>query len=117
MRFHFTHYFAFSLIIGLIVVAILGKKQSISVGDSLVSIVIYSLVVGRLVFVIKFYDSYDSLWQILDIRDRGFDTFSSFLAGAIYTAVSFASLSVAAKNTVNGHSDNHLIIYQYTNGD
>ncbi|MDO6557614.1 TlpA family protein disulfide reductase [Paraglaciecola chathamensis] len=71
----------FSLIIGLIVVAILGKKQSISVGDSLVSIVIYSLVVGRLVFVIKFYDSYDSLWQILDIRDRGFDTFSSFLAG------------------------------------
>ena len=67
--------------IGLLVVGILGRKQSISVGDSLVSIVIYSLVVGRIVFVVKFFDSYDSLWQVLDIRDRGFDTFSSFIAG------------------------------------
>lgn len=71
----------FSLMIGLLVVGILGRKQSISVGDALVSIVIYSLVVGRIIFVVKFFDSYDSLWQVLDIRDRGIDTFSSFIAG------------------------------------
>jgi thiol-disulfide isomerase/thioredoxin len=73
----------FSLLVGLTVIAMLGRKQSISVGDSLVSILIYSLVVGRAVFVIKFRDSYDSLWQVLDIRDRGFDTFSSVITGLL----------------------------------
>ncbi|WP_166422945.1 TlpA disulfide reductase family protein [Paraglaciecola sp. 20A4] len=77
----------FSLIVGLIVIAILGKKQSISVSDSLISIVIYSLIVGRVVFVIKFFESYDSIWQILDIRDRGFDTFSSVISGVIFLIV------------------------------
>ncbi|MEH6709946.1 MAG: TlpA disulfide reductase family protein [Paraglaciecola polaris] len=77
----------FSLIVGLIVIAILGRKQSISVGDSLVSIVIYSLIVGRLVFVMRFFESYDSVWQILDIRDRGFDAFSSFIAGLIFLII------------------------------
>ena len=77
----------FSLIVGLIVVALLGKKQSISVGDSLINIVIYSLIVGRVVFVIRFFESYDSVWQILDIRDRGFDAFSSVISGVIFLII------------------------------
>ncbi|MFQ3236790.1 MAG: thiol-disulfide isomerase/thioredoxin [Paraglaciecola sp.] len=70
-----------SLMVGLLVAGIVGKKQNISVSDPLLTIFFISLLVGRAVFVWRFMETYQSVWQVLDIRDRGFDLSSSILTG------------------------------------
>lgn len=72
-----------SLLVGLLVATILGRKQNSSVSDTILTIVFISLLIGRAVFVLRFLESYQSVWQVLDIRDRGFDLSSSLLTGAI----------------------------------
>jgi thiol-disulfide isomerase/thioredoxin len=72
-----------SLLVGLLVAGILGKKLKISVSDPLLTIFYTSLLVGRAVFVLRFAESYQSVWDVLDIRDRGFDLSSSILTGAL----------------------------------
>ncbi|KKO46294.1 redoxin [Arsukibacterium ikkense] len=69
-----------SVLMGLLVAALVGRKYKVSVTDPLLSILLGSLLFGRLVFVARFAGSYDSLWQMLDIRDRGFDLSASLLA-------------------------------------
>ena len=63
----------FSVVVGLIVAALVAKKQHSPVTDQLLTVLLASLVFGRLVFVLRFSQSYDSLWQMLDFRDRGID--------------------------------------------
>ena len=45
---------------------------------------LFGLVIGRIVFVIKFADQYDSLWQMIDFRDRGVDWVSGMIAMALF---------------------------------
>ena len=72
-----------SVLIGLLVAALVGRKYKVSVTDPLLTVLLGSLLFGRLVFVARFADSYDSLWQMLDIRDRGFDIVASLLAAVL----------------------------------
>lgn len=72
-----------SVFLGLIVAALVGRKYKVSVTDPLLTILLGSLLFGRLVFVARFADSYDSLWQMLDIRDRGFDIVATLLAAVL----------------------------------
>lgn len=72
-----------SVLTGLLVAALVGRKYNVSVTDPLLTIFLGSLLFGRLVFIARFADSYDSLWQMLDIRDRGFDLIAALLAAAL----------------------------------
>ncbi|SNY57088.1 Thiol-disulfide isomerase or thioredoxin [Arsukibacterium tuosuense] len=72
-----------SVLLGLLVAALVGRKYKVSVTDPLLTILLGSLLFGRLVFVARFADSYDSLWQMLDIRDRGFDLLATVLAALL----------------------------------
>jgi hypothetical protein len=67
-----------SVIIGFIVTSIVAKKNKAS--SALRIILLVGLVFGRLVFVLRFFDNYDSFWHILDIRDRDID-FTAALIG------------------------------------
>ncbi len=69
-----------SVLIGLLVAALVGRKYKVSVTDPLLTILLGSLLFGRLVFVARFADSFESVWQMLDIRDRGFDVTATLLA-------------------------------------
>src|SRR5690606_16087788 len=73
----------FSVVVGLIVAALVAKKQHSPVTDQLLSLLLVSLVFGRIVFVLRFSQSYDSLWQMLDFRDRGFDLPATILAAIV----------------------------------
>ncbi|WP_019675279.1 TlpA family protein disulfide reductase [Arsukibacterium perlucidum] len=72
-----------SVLIGLLVAALVARKYKVSVTDPLLTILLGSLLFGRLVFVARFADSYDSIWQMLDIRDRGFDSGATLLAAVL----------------------------------
>ena len=60
-----------SVIIGFIMTSIVAKKNKAS--RALLIILLVALVFGRLVFVLRFFDNYDSFWHMLDIRDRDID--------------------------------------------
>jgi thiol-disulfide isomerase/thioredoxin len=69
-----------SVLLGLLVAALVGRKYRVSVTDPLLTILLGSFLFGRLVFVARFANSYDSVWQMLDIRDRGFDITATLLS-------------------------------------
>ncbi|HAW92195.1 MULTISPECIES: TlpA family protein disulfide reductase [unclassified Arsukibacterium] len=71
-----------SVLLGLLVAALVGRKYKVSVTDPLLTIFLGSFLLGRLAFVARFADSYDTVWQMLDIRDRGFDV-AATLVGAV----------------------------------
>ncbi len=64
--------------------SVLARKKAGSVTDPLLMMLLFGLVIGRIVFVIKFADQYDSFWQMLDFRDRGVDWVSGTIAMALF---------------------------------
>jgi thiol-disulfide isomerase/thioredoxin len=68
------------VLLGLLVAALVGRKYQVSVTDPLLTMLLGSLLIGRLVFVARFADNYQNVWQMLDIRDRGFDLVATVLA-------------------------------------
>lgn len=73
----------FSVVVGLVVASLVAKRQQSPVTDQLLTVLLVSLLFGRIVFVLRFMPSYDSFWQMLDIRDRGFDFSATILAAMI----------------------------------
>jgi len=73
-----------SALIGILVASILSRKHQGSVTDPLLMMLLFGLVIGRIVFVIKFADQYDSVWQMLDFRDRGVDWISGTIAMVLF---------------------------------
>ncbi len=71
-------------LLGILVAAILARKKTGSVTDPLLMMLLFGLVIGRIVFVIKFADQYDSFWQMLDFRDRGVDWVYGMIAMALF---------------------------------
>jgi thiol-disulfide isomerase/thioredoxin len=72
-----------SVIIGFIVASIVAKKNKTSASNTLLIVLLAGLVLGRLVFLVRFYDSYDSFWQMLDIRDSGIDYTAAVIGFAV----------------------------------
>ena len=62
-----------SVIIGFIVTLIVARKYKGRASDVMLTMLLAGLVLGRLVFVLRFFDSYDSFWHMLDIRDGNLD--------------------------------------------
>ncbi len=76
-----------SVIGGLFVAGVLARRSAGKASDPLLLVLFGALLVGRLVFVIRFADSYSSFWQMLDFRDRGIDTGAAVLAALMLLIV------------------------------
>lgn len=74
----------FALAVAIVTGALVGRRQRIGVSDTLFTLVFVALVGARLVFIVRYWDSYDSLWAMLDIRDRGFDPWGGLAAALVY---------------------------------
>jgi thiol-disulfide isomerase/thioredoxin len=72
-----------SVVIGFVVASLVAKKDKESISNALLMMLLAGVVVGRLVFVLRFYDTYDSVWQMLDIRDRGIDYMAAVFSCAL----------------------------------
>ena len=73
-----------TLFVAVVTGALLGRKHRIVVSDALFTLVMVAFVAARLVFVLRYLDSYDGLLAMLDIRDGGFDIVAGIAAGLIY---------------------------------
>ncbi len=73
-----------AMLVALATGALLGRRSGHSVSDSLFNLIIISVIGARIVFVARYFDSYDSLPGILDIRDGGFDPFGALGFGFAY---------------------------------
>lgn len=73
-----------ALFVAVVTGALLGRKHRIVVSDALFTLVMVAFVAARLVFVLRYLDSYDGLLAMLDIRDGGFDVVAGIAAGLIY---------------------------------
>ena len=74
---------------GLTVARIVARRSSNSAIDPLLLVLAGALLFGRLIFVIRFADSYDSLWQMLDFRDRGIDIAATVVAALLLLMLQF----------------------------
>jgi len=60
----------------------LGRRRELPVNDVLFNLLLVGLVAARVVFVLRYFDTFDGPLAMIDIRDRGFDLLGG-LAGAV----------------------------------
>ncbi|TVP53355.1 MAG: TlpA family protein disulfide reductase [Halomonadaceae bacterium] len=77
---------AFAMAMALLTGWLLGRRRSVVISDTLINTLLISMVGARLVFVLVYLDSYDSLLGMLDIRDGGFHLAGGLVAGLGYGA-------------------------------
>ncbi len=73
-----------SMVVALVVGAWLGRRRRVSVGDSLFNALLVGVVGARIVFVARYWQSYDTFWSWLDIRDRGFEPLAGLAIACVY---------------------------------
>ncbi|KFF49367.1 thiol:disulfide interchange protein [Gammaproteobacteria bacterium MFB021] len=78
-----------SMIVALIVGAWMGHRRQVSVGDVLFNALLIGVIGARIVFVAHYWQSYDTFWSWLDIRDRGFEPLAGLVIAFIYLAWRF----------------------------
>ncbi len=76
----------FAVVVALISGALAGRRSGVRVSDSLFSLILVSLVSARLVFVIRYWGSFDGALAVIDIRDGGLDPLGGVFAGMGYVA-------------------------------
>ncbi|HSG53374.1 MAG TPA: TlpA family protein disulfide reductase, partial [Rheinheimera sp.] len=91
-----------SVALGLAVARLVGRSQTHSATDALLLILFGALLFGRLIFVLRFADSYHSIWQMLDFRDRGIDPGATVLAALVLSAVQFRRYAELKKAILTG---------------
>jgi thiol-disulfide isomerase/thioredoxin len=72
-----------SVIIGFIVTFIVEKKNKGRASSAILMVLLAGLLLGRLVFVISSFDSYDSFWQMLDMRDGSINYTAALIGSAV----------------------------------
>src|SRR5690554_504002 len=79
---HVIFFVACALALGL--AAWFGRKKKLPISDAVFRILAVTLIAARLSFVLRFYDMYlPTPWQILNVRDGGFDLWSGIAVGAL----------------------------------
>ncbi|MGC3872278.1 prolipoprotein diacylglyceryl transferase family protein [Halomonas sp. GXIMD04776] len=71
--------------IALLVGVLVATRHRVSIADTLINLFLVGVVVARLVFVARYFNEYDSLWAMLDIRDGGFSLVGGLVAALLYT--------------------------------
>lgn len=80
---------ALAMVVALIVGAWMGRRRQVSVGDVLFNALLIGVIGARIVFVARYWQSYDTFWSWLDIRDRGFDPLAGLAIAFAYLAWRF----------------------------
>ena len=70
--------------VALIAGALIGRRHRIPVADTLFTLLLVAMVGARLLFVARYWGSYDGLLSLVDIRDGGFDPLGGVVAGLAY---------------------------------
>lgn len=79
---HLIFFAALLVIFGL--AWILGRIKAIRVTDAVFNVVAAGLLIARASFVIRYFEMYAAApWQILNVRDGGFDLWAGVIAGAL----------------------------------
>lgn len=71
-------------VVALLVGALMGRRHGVVVSDALFSLVLVALAVARVVFVLRYHDSYDSVFSMIDIRDGGFDINAGIVSALLW---------------------------------
>ena len=74
----------FALVVALAVGALLGRRHRVVVSDALFTLILVAFVAARVVFVLRYRESYDSLLAMIDIRDGGFDITAGVIAALLW---------------------------------
>ena len=80
---------ALAMVVALIVGAWMGRRRQVSVGDLLFNALLIGVIGARVVFVARYWQSYDTFWSWLDIRDRGFEPLAGLAIAFAYLAWRF----------------------------
>ena len=80
---------ALAMIVALIVGAWVGRRRQVSVGVLLFNALLIGVIGARVVFVARYWQSYDTFWSWLDIRDRGFEPLAGLAIAFVYLAWRF----------------------------
>ncbi|MBF7052956.1 TlpA family protein disulfide reductase [Halomonas sp. KAO] len=72
--------------VALLAGALIGRRHRTPTADTLFNLLLVALVGARLVFVARYWNSYDGILSMLDIRDGGFDAVGGLVAGLGYAA-------------------------------
>src|SRR5690554_2779783 len=75
---------ALAFSIALLAGALIGRRHRTPIADTLFTLLLVALVGARLLFVVRYWGSYDSILGMLDIRDGGFDLLGGLIAGIGY---------------------------------
>lgn len=74
----------FALMVALVLGALLGRRHRVVVSDALFTLILVGFVAARVVFVLRYRESYDSLLAMIDIRDGGFDITAGVIAALLW---------------------------------
>lgn len=91
-----------SLVVGLSMARLYRHSGEPSSTDALLLIFFGAILVGRVVFVLRFFASYDSLWQMLDFRDRGVDPSAALVTALLLLWVQCRRLKALQKPLIAG---------------
>ncbi|WP_027962240.1 TlpA disulfide reductase family protein [Halomonas halodenitrificans] len=72
--------------IALLTGALIGRRHRTPTADTLFNLLLIALIGARLVFVTRYWSSYDGILSLLDIRDGGFNPLGGLVAGVAYAA-------------------------------
>ena len=75
---------ALAMLVALMAGAWVGRKRQVHIGDSLFNALLIGVIGARIIFIARYWDSYDSLWSWFDIRDRGFEPLAGLAFALIY---------------------------------
>ncbi|WP_206675656.1 prolipoprotein diacylglyceryl transferase [Marinobacter daqiaonensis] len=74
----------FALGVALLVGAFLGRRYGVVVSDALFTLILVAFAGARVVFVLRYHESYGGVLSVLDIRDGGFDVTAGVISGLLW---------------------------------
>lgn len=79
--------FILAVVITMLAAWVASKGYKVAVGDSVFHVLAVGIIVARLSFVVRYFEVYaEAPWQILNIRDGGFDLWAG-VAGGLLMAI------------------------------
>ena len=75
---------ALAMLVALMVGTWIGRKRQVRIGDSLFNALLIGIISARIIFIARYWGSYDSLWSWFDIRDRGFEPLAGLVVALTY---------------------------------
>lgn len=76
--------FILAVVITMFVAWLVGKRYKLSISDAVFHVLAVGIIVARISFVIRYFELYaEAPWQIINIRDGGFDLWAGVIGGLL----------------------------------